>query len=97
MPPTTQLIALTGTPTDTEEPQITEAPEILDGDMSLMLQEKYHMTTYWSCVTIATQVHCGWHEPVLPGGDEIAGAPGRGTGNARVWAVMAAVVAVILR
>jgi hypothetical protein len=32
------------------------------------------MTTYWSCVTIATDVHCGWHEPVLAGGDEIARA-----------------------
>jgi hypothetical protein len=64
--------------------------------MSMMLQEKYHMTTYWSCVTIVTQVHCGWHEPVLPGGDEIAAAPGR-KGRVGVAALLAGVVAVILR
>jgi len=32
------------------------------------------MTTFWECVTIVTQTHCGWHEPVLPGGTEIAKA-----------------------
>ena len=42
----------------------------------MRLQEKYHQTTYWSCVTIQTDVHCGWHEPILAGGDEIAAAPG---------------------
>lgn len=95
---TSSLIALTATPTilDGEEPQITEAPEILNGDMEQQLQEKYHMTTYWSCVTIATQVHCGWHEPVLPGGDEIAGANGRGV-RVGVAAMFAAAVAIFLR
>ena len=78
-----------------EEPTITEAPEILNGDMGQHLQEKYHMTTYWSCVTIATQVHCGWHEPVLPGGDEVAGANGRG--RVGVAAMFAAAVAVLVR
>jgi hypothetical protein len=95
-PPTAYVIALTGTPTDTEEPQITEAPEFSDADMSMMLQEKYHITTYWSCVTIGTQVHCGWHEPVLPGGDEIAGASGRmGNGKGRFGQVVALAVAVV--
>ena len=42
----------------------------------MRLQEKYHQTTYWSCVTIQTDVHCGWHEPILAGGSEIAAAPG---------------------
>jgi hypothetical protein len=43
--------------------------------------QKWHLTTYWSCVTyydVTTTTHCGWHEPVLPGGDEISGAPGKG-------------------
>lgn len=43
--------------------------------------QKWHLTTYWSCVTdydITTTTHCGWHEPVLPGGDEISGAPRTG-------------------
>jgi len=36
---------------------ITDAPSI--EDVSLGLEEKYHMTTYYSCVTLASQVHCG--------------------------------------
>ncbi|CAD6440331.1 fb107956-5df3-4973-ab06-60e4b95a763e [Sclerotinia trifoliorum] len=51
-------------------PVITAAPMIDE----IQLQEKYHQTTYWSCVTRRTYVHCGWHEPVLVGGTEIAGA-----------------------
>ena len=78
---------------DGEEPQITEPPEVLNGDVNQQFQEKYHMTTYWSCVTIATQVHCGWHEPVLPGGDEIAAASGTKHGGLR-W-VMGLAVAVV--
>ncbi|PSS20598.1 hypothetical protein M430DRAFT_34827 [Amorphotheca resinae ATCC 22711] len=61
---------------------ITAPPSLED----VNFQQKWHQTTYWSCVTIHTQVHCGWHEPVLPGGDEIAGAPravcGKGVGVA---------------
>lgn len=30
---------------------------------------------------MGTYTHCGWHEPVVPGGDEVAGAEG---GRARV-------------
>jgi hypothetical protein len=83
---------------DGEEPQITEPPEILNGDVDQQLQEKYHMTTYWSCVTIATQVHCGWHEPVLPGGNEIAGAPGRKQGGfAWTMGLVVAVIGILLR
>jgi hypothetical protein len=32
------------------------------------------MTTYWACQTWPLTVHCGWHTPVLEGGDEIAAA-----------------------
>ncbi|KAF7953106.1 hypothetical protein EAE96_006325 [Botrytis aclada] len=53
-----------------ENPLITAAPS---GE-EIRLQEKYHLTTYWSCVTLQTFVHCGWHEPILAGGTEIAGA-----------------------
>lgn len=67
----------------------------------MQLQEKYHQTTYWSCVTIATQVHCGWHEPILPGGNEIpAAAPaalGSGNGIARVVGLVVAVIAGLMR
>jgi hypothetical protein len=38
-------------------------------------QRKWHVETYWSCVTFPLTTHCGWHEPVLPGGTEIAAAP----------------------
>jgi hypothetical protein len=41
----------------------------------LEFQEKWYLTTFWSCVTDDVQTHCGWHEPVLPGGDDsVAGA-----------------------
>lgn len=65
----------------------------------MQLQEKYHQTTYWSCVTIATQVHCGWHEPILPGGNEIpAAAPGRGSGRlGKVVGLVVAVLGVLMR
>lgn len=55
------------------------------------------MTTYWSCVTIETQVHCGWHEPVLPGGDEIAGAERGGGRRVGLVALLAAAVGILLR
>lgn len=68
--------------------------------MSMQLQGKYHQTTYWSCVTIATQVHCGWHEPILSGGDEIpAAAPGSGYGSGigKVVGLVVAVFGVLMR
>jgi hypothetical protein len=38
-------------------------------------EEKWYLTTFWTCITDAVQTHCGWHEPVLPGGnDSVAGA-----------------------
>lgn len=37
-------------------PLITAAPTAEE----IQLQEKYHLTTYWSCVTLQTFVHCGW-------------------------------------
>ncbi|CZR53316.1 uncharacterized protein PAC_03194 [Phialocephala subalpina] len=64
---------------------VTPAPEvIIDGDGKILtvlgnggfeLQEKWHLTTFTSCHTFdATFIYCGVHEPVLPGGDEIAAA-----------------------
>ncbi|TGO55757.1 hypothetical protein BCON_0087g00100 [Botryotinia convoluta] len=71
--------------TSEEDPLITAAPSAEE----IQLQEKYHLTTYWSCVTLQTFVHCGWHEPVLAGGTEIAGAS-CGSCNAGTVALMAA-------
>jgi hypothetical protein len=39
------------------------------------LQQKLHLTTFWTCIGIATQTHCGWSEPIEQGGSEIAAAP----------------------
>ena len=62
--------------------------------------QKWHLTTYWSCVTdydVTTATHCGWHEPVLPGGDEISGAPGQGCeAGGRIMVILVAAVAVAL-
>lgn len=72
--PTTSSFSLPSTTTTTSpESQITEPPN--PSDLALGLQMKWHVTTYWSCVTLGTYTHCGWHEPVVPGGDEIAAAP----------------------
>ncbi|TGO48488.1 hypothetical protein BOTNAR_0473g00040 [Botryotinia narcissicola] len=71
--------------TSEEHPLITAAPSAEE----IQLQEKYHLTTYWSCVTLQTFVHCGWHEPILAGGTEIAGAS-CGSCNAGKVALMAA-------
>ncbi|TGO72202.1 hypothetical protein BELL_0480g00020 [Botrytis elliptica] len=43
--------------TSGEDPLITAAPSAEE----IRLQEKYHLTTYWSCVTLQTFVHCGWY------------------------------------
>lgn len=43
--------------TSEEDPSITAAPSAEE----IQLQEKYHLTTYWSCVTLQTFVHCGWY------------------------------------
>lgn len=64
---------------------VTPAPEVIIdgvgkmftvlGDGVVGLQEKWHLTTFTSCHTFdATFIYCGVHEPVLPGGDEIAAA-----------------------
>ncbi|KAF7892194.1 uncharacterized protein EAF01_010274 [Botrytis porri] len=71
--------------TSEEDSLITTAPSVED----IQLWEKYHQTTYWSCVTRMTLVHCGWHEPILAGGTEIAGAS-CGSCNAGRVVVMAA-------
>lgn len=38
------------------DPLITAAPTAEE----MVIQNKYHLTTYWSCVTPQTYVHCGW-------------------------------------
>ena len=49
------------TTTDTAlDSTITLAPEF-NGDVSARLQEKWHLTTFWSCNTFdQTYVACGW-------------------------------------
>jgi len=77
---------------------ITLAPVLPEGgiaEMSQRIQEKWHLTTYWSCVTFGpNQVDCGLHEPVLPGGTEIAGVRGRPDANARIAVVVAGALVV---
>lgn len=50
-----QATRTTGTSGE-NDPVITAAPTV----GKIQLQEKYHLTTYWSCVTLQTYVHCGW-------------------------------------
>ncbi|KAI9643980.1 hypothetical protein NHQ30_007332 [Ciborinia camelliae] len=46
-----------------DHPLITAAPTVEE----IHLQEKYHLTTYWSCVTLHTYIHCGW-DITIPNG-----------------------------
>ncbi|KAL2071224.1 hypothetical protein VTL71DRAFT_12459 [Oculimacula yallundae] len=65
------------TTTSRAEATITPKPSFKPGDeVDLMtLHQKWHIETYWSCATFGKdRVFCGWHEPVRPGGDEIAAA-----------------------
>lgn len=79
---------------------ITEAPDFLEGDgdvEGVSRKERWHVTTYTTCVTLGSYVDCGVHEPVLPGGDEVSGAGrvgGSGCGSVRLgWVgVVAGVV-----
>jgi hypothetical protein len=60
-------------------PTITPAPQLLldeNGDIQQpTMKQKWHMTTYYTCLPRGATMNCGWHEPVLLGGDEIAAAP----------------------
>jgi hypothetical protein len=51
------------------------------------IQQKWHMTTYYTCLPRegSATMRCGTHERVLPGGDEISGAVGRGLDFGRWW------------
>jgi hypothetical protein len=56
-------------------------------------EEKWHEVTYWSCVTDPVQTYCGWHQPVLPGGDDISAVASRKAAFG-ILGVMAAAVMV---
>ncbi|CAK7212727.1 hypothetical protein SCUCBS95973_001561 [Sporothrix curviconia] len=40
---------------------ITQAPQATRKGQA----DKFVQTTYYSCVTMGTYTHCGWHEPIL--------------------------------
>ncbi|KAI9735417.1 MAG: hypothetical protein M1818_006423 [Claussenomyces sp. TS43310] len=95
-----------GESVDSPLPHITPSPSLdfdaLDADASTAaaaaapaLQEKWHLTTFYTCVTLGTYSHCGWHEPVLPGGDEVAAANARprGPGAAALCALVVVLAA----
>ncbi|RFU26240.1 hypothetical protein B7463_g10098, partial [Scytalidium lignicola] len=69
------------------EPTITTPPSLEEVDTRL--QEKYHQTTYFSCVTLGGQTHCGTHEPILPGGTEIPDDARRWTIHTMMGGVLA--------
>jgi len=45
-----------------DEAVITPKPDFKPGDeLELSLKQKWHITTYWSCVTFGQdRVFCGW-------------------------------------
>ena len=59
-------------------PAITPAPApVFDENGEIQIPTahvKWHLTTYFTCLPRGKTSNCGWHEPVLPGGTEIAAA-----------------------
>ncbi len=70
-------------------PAITPAPGTAEGTVGV--GAKFVQTTYYSCVTMGTYSHCGWHEPIL---DASNTAPSRG--RVAMRAVLAAVAASVV-
>ncbi|KAH6656142.1 hypothetical protein BKA67DRAFT_535036 [Truncatella angustata] len=53
---------------------------------------KFRQTTYYTCVTWPSTVHCGWHEPILDASMNAAWS-GYGSRKAAAWGTMAAIAA----
>ncbi|KAI3326382.1 hypothetical protein HD806DRAFT_487090 [Xylariaceae sp. AK1471] len=47
--------------------ETTKAPDSdLEGSFHILEGgRKFIQTTYWSCVALPSETHCGWHEPIL--------------------------------
>lgn len=61
------------------------------------VEAKFRQTTYYTCVTWPTTVHCGWHEPILDASMDAAWAQ-YDSRRAAAWAVLisATVLALLL-
>ncbi|RDW81950.1 hypothetical protein BP6252_03062 [Coleophoma cylindrospora] len=64
--PATSLINSSSATVVATQQITTPAPTILP-EASDFLVERYWISTYYSCVTIAQDTHCGTHEEVLKG------------------------------
>ncbi|KAI1847683.1 hypothetical protein JX265_013926 [Neoarthrinium moseri] len=80
-------------------PKVTPPPaggsffESLEGGGSgAAVVAKFRQTTYWSCVTWPSTVHCGWHEPILDA--SMNSGDRRSSEKPAIWARFTAVVAV---
>jgi hypothetical protein len=87
------LADITAPPLSRVSDQITAYTLPTDVSHVSGLVGKWHVTTYWSCVTGAVQTHCGWHEPVLPGGNDISAA---GSGKAALGALGVVAAAIVV-
>ncbi len=88
-------------PTATEKSSTVEdheagPPEItaISNGIASELNEKFVQTTYYSCVTMGTYSHCGWHIPIL----DARAAPVRGEAMValRAGAAVAAIFALMM-
>ncbi|KAG9231419.1 hypothetical protein BJ875DRAFT_382990 [Amylocarpus encephaloides] len=96
LPSSTITLPVTSIP----PPAITPPPSIVldaNGEIeSADFKAKWHLTTYYTCLPRGTTSRCGWHEPVLPGGTEIAWAEGRGVDLGVVLGVALGVGVVVM-
>ncbi|TPX06692.1 uncharacterized protein E0L32_002188 [Thyridium curvatum] len=72
------------------DPAITPAPATVD--MLDQAGNNFIQTTYYTCVTVGSYSHCGWHEPIL---DASSGAD---AGQVCVWhkAALAVIATVVI-
>ncbi|KAI1434213.1 hypothetical protein GGR50DRAFT_664019 [Xylaria sp. CBS 124048] len=68
----------TPTPTPVSDPYAYEAGQHGKGGEKLVIQ-----TTFWSCVPLPEETHCGWHVPII----EISSAPRQAMMSLTVFSV----------
>ncbi|KAK3358719.1 hypothetical protein B0T25DRAFT_563795 [Lasiosphaeria hispida] len=91
-------------------PQITQAPALnspaakaanvddgfqtgVDADGNTF---RFRQTTYYSCATMGTYAHCGWHVPIVEIGEGASSSGGMGSRAGASMAARAAVAAAVV-
>lgn len=80
---------------DSPPPETTPLPIDQDDVDIIGNAVRFVQTTYYSCVTIGTDSHCGWHEPILDASNNASGQ-GRTCWVAVARATVGSILAILL-